>query len=83
MVKRISNPGDRRSSLIQLTENGAEITAELNVQILTANQAFLASLGREEEIMSRGLLQRQFTDMNYWMLIAFFNQPAFPPGGIG
>ena len=44
MVERIPNPADRRSILINLTEKGAAIFAELNAQMLTANQEFLASL---------------------------------------
>lgn len=58
MVERIPNPSDRRSILINLTEKGASISAELNAQMLTANQEFLASLSNEEEAMLRGLLQR-------------------------
>ncbi|MBW1642103.1 MAG: MarR family transcriptional regulator [Deltaproteobacteria bacterium] len=58
MVERIPNPSDRRSILINLTEKGASISAELNAQMLTANQEFLASLSNEEEAMLRGILQR-------------------------
>ena len=58
MVERTPNPEDRRSILINLTEKGAAISAELNAQMLTANQEFLASLSNEEEAMLRGLLQR-------------------------
>jgi len=58
MVERTPNPADRRSILINLTEKGAAISAELNAQMLNANQEFLASLSNEEETMLRGLLQR-------------------------
>ncbi len=58
LVERLPNPGDRRSILVSLTEEGAGLTADLKMCMIKSNREFLSSLSSEEEAMLRGLLNR-------------------------
>ncbi len=58
MVSRSPNPKDRRSILISLTKKGLDIVPKIRKAVTEANQTFLDSLSKDEELMLRGLLNR-------------------------
>ncbi len=57
LVRRTSDPADRRSHLIALTELGAAVLAEARDEARAAEQAFLAPLSAEQRTQLQTLLQ--------------------------
>lgn len=58
LITRKTDPQDRRSCLISLTEKGEDIAKQIHKDMIIANKAYMSIFTREEQKLFKDLLMR-------------------------
>ncbi|MGH2929405.1 MAG: MarR family winged helix-turn-helix transcriptional regulator, partial [Solirubrobacteraceae bacterium] len=81
LVRRQSDPGDRRVRRLELTEAGAELHGRLFAAVKTLERAMMAEIGPDEQRAFKEVLDRMSANLAAWRVSAPEGLAEDAPGG--